>query len=166
MSKILIPLDRSEYSEKILPQIQKFFNPKETELVLFYAAPASKGVDLTVPQRGSPEVVTPRYGTVQLSDDLPHISYTGELEEAQREQAENVLIHIGQPLKNAGYKVSVLVAFGDPADEILHAIEGEGVDMVAMTTHAREGIKKLFLGSVTEKVLHHTSVPLLVMHPS
>ncbi len=39
-------------------------------------------------------------------------------------------------------------------------------DLVAMATHGRSGVARWALGSVTEAVLHHTTLPLLVVHPS
>lgn len=51
---------------------------------------------------------------------------------------------------------------GDPAGEILATARGDGADLIAMTTHGRSGLSRLVLGSVTEKVLRKTLVPLLV----
>jgi nucleotide-binding universal stress UspA family protein len=63
-------------------------------------------------------------------------------------------------LRNQGLRAKVLVAEGDPAEEILNAcLPG---DLLAMTTHGRGGIKRLLLGSVAEKVIHQSTVPVLV----
>ena len=53
----------------------------------------------------------------------------------------------------------------DPASEILDTSRGQKADLIAMTTHARSGVSRWMLGSVTEKVLRGAGVPLLVVRP-
>lgn len=69
------------------------------------------------------------------------------------------------PLRQAGYAVSVAVRFGEPAEEILRFIESEGVQLVAMTTHGRTGLRRLIFGSVAEQVLRRVVVPVLLFCP-
>jgi nucleotide-binding universal stress UspA family protein len=57
-------------------------------------------------------------------------------------------------------------ADGVPEDVIVSAAAERGVDLVVMGTHGHSGLQKFFLGSVTEKVLHRTRVPLLTLSPS
>jgi nucleotide-binding universal stress UspA family protein len=52
---------------------------------------------------------------------------------------------------------------GAPDDTILAAASRLGVDLVVMGTHGLSGFQKLFLGSVTERVLHQLHVPLLTL---
>ncbi|KAF0244223.1 MAG: UspA domain-containing [Planctomycetota bacterium] len=60
--------------------------------------------------------------------------------------------------------VDPLVRLGDPASEILDACRTHDADLVAMTTHGRRGLSRLVMGSVTEKVLRASTVPVLVVH--
>jgi nucleotide-binding universal stress UspA family protein len=53
---------------------------------------------------------------------------------------------------------------GDPATEILRAIEELKPAMVAMGTHGRKGLTHLLLGSVTEKIVRASPVPVLTIH--
>lgn len=55
---------------------------------------------------------------------------------------------------------------GVPEAVIVSAAAERGVDLVVMGTHGHSGFEKFFLGSVTEKVLHRTRVPLLTLSPS
>jgi nucleotide-binding universal stress UspA family protein len=60
-------------------------------------------------------------------------------------------------------RVDIQVSEGPAAEGIL-AIAGEkAVDMIVMATHGRTGVRRLMLGSVTEKVLRTTGCPLLVV---
>lgn len=52
---------------------------------------------------------------------------------------------------------------GEPAEEILKACEEDGIDLLAMATHGRSGPGRWVFGSVTEKVLHAATAPLLVV---
>lgn len=54
------------------------------------------------------------------------------------------------------------VAVGKPAAEILRAAQGAGVDLIVMSSHGRSGVRKMFFGSTTERVLRETTVPVLV----
>jgi len=58
-------------------------------------------------------------------------------------------------------KVEVLVEFG-PSGQILAAVQREGIDLVALTTHGRAGVSRWIYGSVAEAVIRECRVPLLV----
>jgi nucleotide-binding universal stress UspA family protein len=49
-----------------------------------------------------------------------------------------------------------------PARAILDIADEHGVDLIAMETHGRSGVAKLLLGSVTDKVVRASPVPVLV----
>lgn len=49
------------------------------------------------------------------------------------------------------------------ADSILEAAKSESADIIVMGSHGRGGLDKLIMGSVAEKVLHHSSVPLFII---
>ena len=51
---------------------------------------------------------------------------------------------------------------GYPPETILAAAESTGCDLIVMGTHGRTGLGRALLGSVTERVLHHAKVPVLV----
>jgi len=52
---------------------------------------------------------------------------------------------------------------GNPSREIVRYAEDEGCDLVVMGTHGRGGIDRLLLGSVAEKVVRSSSVPVLTV---
>jgi nucleotide-binding universal stress UspA family protein len=49
-----------------------------------------------------------------------------------------------------------------PYEAIINAAEENGCDLILMASHGRRGVKGLLLGSETQKVLTHSSVPVLV----
>jgi nucleotide-binding universal stress UspA family protein len=64
----------------------------------------------------------------------------------------------------AGIHVDVeLVRGGDAAAEITRYANTHDVDLIAVTTHGRTGVRRLALGSVAESVIRHTRIPVLVL---
>ena len=57
-----------------------------------------------------------------------------------------------------------MLRMGDPATQILQAIDELKPAMVAMGTHGRKGIERFLLGSVTEKVVRSSAAPVLTVH--
>jgi nucleotide-binding universal stress UspA family protein len=62
-----------------------------------------------------------------------------------------------------GLVASTEVVEGDPAAEILRKADELGVDLVVMGTHGKGLLEHAFLGSVAEKVLHRTKIPVLTI---
>ncbi|OGO25315.1 MAG: hypothetical protein A2144_09740 [Chloroflexi bacterium RBG_16_50_9] len=56
-----------------------------------------------------------------------------------------------------------MVAIGNQADGILKAAEEAKADMIAMSTHGRSGLRRWAFGSITDKVLRGSSVPVLTV---
>ena len=56
-----------------------------------------------------------------------------------------------------------LITVGKPADEILRAVEEKDIDLVISATRGRSGLKRLILGSVTERLMLTLPCPLLVL---
>ena len=63
----------------------------------------------------------------------------------------------------AGVKASGEMHLGLPYDEILRFSKRQGADAIVMGTHGRGGLKRLFLGSVAESVLHRASCPVVIV---
>lgn len=163
--KVLIPIDRTDYSLRILPFVGEFISPKDTRLILLYVADPLVGLGATSSIYDADYLQLDPL-PVRSVERMPHPIYAGQREDAKMLEIEACLKPLARQLEQAGYSVTSRVEFGEPAEEILRLIQDEKIDLVAMTTHAREGFKRLFFGSVAEKVLHHVHIPILLMHPS
>jgi nucleotide-binding universal stress UspA family protein len=65
--------------------------------------------------------------------------------------------------KAAGLEAESILLKGNPAEEILDFAEGQEVDMIVVGSLGKSGIKRVMLGSVSEKVVRHAKVPVLVV---
>ena len=61
-------------------------------------------------------------------------------------------------------KVYPIVRLGEAGDEIVHATQHEGADLLVMATHGLTGWRHLLFGSVAERVLRLTQSPILIVH--
>lgn len=59
--------------------------------------------------------------------------------------------------------IKILVAEGDSAESILLAAKETHADIVVMGSHSKRWLEEILIGSVTEKVLHHASIPLYIV---
>jgi nucleotide-binding universal stress UspA family protein len=60
--------------------------------------------------------------------------------------------------------VTTILRHGDPAEEILAVVRAQPVDLVCMGARGRGRITGALLGSVSSAVLHHSPVPVVVLH--
>jgi len=82
--------------------------------------------------------------------------------ETQREHAETAIEGTVDDLP-AGLDVERVVAEGVPKTEILDYVEERGMDMIVMGTHGRTGIDHYLIGSVAEKVIRRSPVPVVTV---
>jgi len=133
--RILVPLDGSKCAESIIPRVEELITGKNTGICLLRVVSASTfpGVD---PTEAQVKVVR---------------------------EAEEYLKGLENDLRAKGLDVDAHVRYGDDAEEILdHAAQKE-IDLIAMSTHGRSGVKRFFLGSVAEKVMRHTPKPVFLV---
>jgi nucleotide-binding universal stress UspA family protein len=129
----------------------------------------------------------PAQGEIHLTHLVRHISAREEkayeqfgladLRQAALRQFEHYLQAIKERLSHempAETTVDITWSIGeciDVAESLLQVAEGEGVgthtpsDLIALTTHGRSGLERWVKGSVAERVLSSTTMPLLVVHP-
>jgi nucleotide-binding universal stress UspA family protein len=163
--KVLIPLDGSALSRQIAPYVQRLFRPADCALMLLRVTERPSGRTANPPRPISLTWTEPFYAAGQDIALAQHPTYASQVWENVRSTAEQDLRHAARALIDAGYPVSLLVRCGDPAQLIVEVAASERVDLVAMATHGRTGLRRLVLGSVTEAVLRELSVPLLLVRP-
>lgn len=140
---ILTLLDGSARAERILPQVEAIAERFGAEIVLLQVIePASVGI-------------TTRDGSTMVLMGLV---------DQQISEARAYLEGLRAQIQSRGLKARVLVAYGPPVSIILDAAEREGADLIAMASHGRTGLERVFYGSVAAGVLNQASQPLLLIH--
>ena len=140
ISKILVPIDGSELSERALGQAVSLAQSNSAQLIV-----------LRVMDPGS-----------ELSGEFSVTAYGTALDEMQKE-LKNYLALQQQELQKSGLEVECVSQVGQPAKRIVKVAEEKMVDLIVMSSHGRSGIRRWFLGSVAEEVLRHSSVPILML---
>jgi nucleotide-binding universal stress UspA family protein len=135
LERILVPLDGSETSEAVLPQVRRLLMRKDAEVFLLQVAEVD---------------YLPTYESSRLRVELPEL-------------AQQYVRRLARRLEEDGVRTRPLVATGAPAPEILAAAAEHKVSLIAMATHGRTGLSRWTLGSVTEKLLRASPVPVLAM---
>ncbi|KTG08716.1 stress response protein [Haloprofundus marisrubri] len=95
---------------------------------------------------------------------LPMESSWDGIDEMLRSDAEAALEDVRRLADERGVSVEAAVVDGSPSREIVSYAEREGCDLIVMGTHGRGGIDRLLLGSVAEKVVRGSNVPVLTVH--
>ncbi|KDS90875.1 stress response protein [Halorubrum saccharovorum] len=80
-----------------------------------------------------------------------------------RDDANEAVAEVESLAAETDLGVETAVAEGSPSKEIIRHAEANGCDLIVMGTHGRGGIDRLLLGSVAEKVVRGSSVPVLTV---
>ena len=140
MKKILISVDGSEYSQKALEEGRKIAEAFCSEVIL-----------------------------LNVVNDFKHnyfheSVYLYEQTKESFEQHGKIIIEkAGETFEGFCGTLQAEIRIGDPAEQIINTIEELNPDLVLMGSKGLTGIKKVVIGSVSDKVLHHTNKPVLIV---
>jgi nucleotide-binding universal stress UspA family protein len=158
-NNILIPLDGSELSKLSLPVGEEIAARLKIPVILFEMA--LKGY----PSTNSSYMYGSEY--VKTSDRNEQVieSNYAQVNEAEESRIHAELNAIEKEFREKGLSVDHIITSGiDPAKEILRISKERGIDLIVMSTRGRSGVNRWLFGSVTEKVLHYSDVPLLLIN--
>lgn len=146
MKKILIPVDGSEYSLKALEQAKELMGAFGCQVLLVHAV---EGPNLHR----------------RLNLGAPQMEWTKEIfDENDIQDAEKMLQEYKDSFGDKKDQVSTQVLLGFASDEIIKAINESDVDLAIMGSRGiGSTFYRNFMGSVTNKVLHHAEKPILVV---
>ena len=140
--KILFPVDLSEVSPKIAPYVKEMASKFGSEVHLVFVAR-----------------VLQHFTSIYV----PHPSVSNFEAEVVQGAEKKLKEFVDEHFQDVSPKAKVIL--GDAAEEILNYVRSEGVDLVIMGTHGRKGLEKIVFGSVAERVLHKSPVPVLTINP-
>lgn len=138
---ILVPLDGSKRAENILRHVEQLAFHYNANIIFLQVIKPPTMPGYTVP---NPEL------------------YERLIEDQLREAKKYLDGHKGQFMEK-NIKSKSRVASGSVVKEILRAAEQENADLIAICSHGRGGLSRLFYGSVASGVLNRVDRPLLVI---
>lgn len=138
--KILVPLDGSKRAEAIMPHVEDLAQCYQAQVVLL-------------------QVIEPKPllidGTYAVPDLVEH--------EQHLKTAESYLLALQGKLRQKGIEVKTHIAQGPVVTEIIDTAERENADLIALASHGRTGLARVFYGSVAAGILHRVDRPLLLV---
>ena len=142
-NKILFPVDLSETSPKIVPFVTSMAEKFDSTVHILFVA---------------------RVFQYFKSIYVPHPSIN-MFENEIFEGAQKSLLEFAEEYFKDADRIKTSVVKGDAAEEILSYIKKEGIDLLIMGTHGRQGLDKVIFGSVAERVSKTAPVPVLLVNP-
>ena len=104
---------------------------------------------------------------VESTDDFDWTSLPGYWDGSSsevRERGEEVLADARETAESDGLTVvSAELVVGRPATSIVEYASDESIDLIVMGSHGREGLSRYILGSVAERVLRRSTVPVTII---
>jgi len=138
---ILVPLDGSTRAERILKHVENLAQ-------LF----KSKVIFLQV-------VSSPHF----VGAEMTNISLYQQLLEQGMQEAKSYLKALKGEFREKGIEAKIRVVNGPVVRSIIECAESEDADLIAIASHGRTGLSRVFYGSAAAGVLNHIQQPLLVI---
>jgi nucleotide-binding universal stress UspA family protein len=143
--KILVPVDYSDHSRRVVETAARLGPPGETEIVIAHVWETQPQIPAHL------KVTTPEGRTCSIAELL-------------HEEADGAMNTFMASLPEPGSvkRARCLLSGSAPEAIVDEAVRGK-YDLIAMGTHGRTGLGRLFLGSVAEKVLRASPIPVLTV---
>ncbi len=138
--RILVPLDGSKVAEGVLPHAKALAYSEGAELILLTVG-ANPALDFAFSDPGLADLAV----------------------QEQEERSKKYIGEIESQLREAGFKTASLLRVGSVAEVILGVAEEMQIDVIAMSTHGRTGPARWLLGSIAERVVRSSKVPVLLI---
>lgn len=161
--KILYPTDGSHGAKAALPHVRDLASTYDATVHVLYAIDTTEvGIGMVGHQDTESE---PGMVGGHGRDDGPGMvgaqPMPDDTREALEEQGEAVVDSVAGELE--GVDTRTVVDSGDPYQVILDHADDEEIDLVVMGTHGRTGTDRYLLGSITEKVVRTSDVPVVTV---
>ncbi len=139
--KILVCVDLSESTEKIVKKIEELAKSLSAEVWLLHnAEPAPDVVEFKVDPLAARESLAKKF----------HVEHRQIQELADR-------------MRKAGIDTTALLVHGTTVEAILQEASDVAADLIVVGSHGRGAMYKLLVGSVSEGILHKSPLPVLVI---
>jgi nucleotide-binding universal stress UspA family protein len=154
LKHVLVPLDGSQLAERILAPATDLGGLMDADYTLLRVMTPLRHT------RFEPEGAS----VTQIADSI--LRQIEKVQAGLHKEAQDYLAGVADKLRARSLQVHAKVAIDEyPAEAILKEVAGSATSLIALETHGRGGLARLMLGSIADKVLRGSSVPVLVQHP-
>ena len=144
--KIMVPLDGSELAECVIPYVEDFIDQGQVESIVFV------------------RVIKPVISPASFEDGMAYIPEDWSKVEAEKKAfAESYLNNVVSRLKQDNVKFKTEVLVGRIGDSLLDYIKANDFDLILIATHGRSGLSRWVRGSVADKILSASHIPVLMV---
>jgi nucleotide-binding universal stress UspA family protein len=152
VSNILVPLDGSKLGECVIPFLKAM-----ARLTL------TKDSKMTLLNVKEPSLVNADYPekTMRMGWDDHVKQQTAWIEKNSQEYLNNMKLI----LADTAIKVNTEIIAGDPGESIMNYALHKSVNLIILATHGMTGIARLEYGAVADKILHRSTIPVLLIRP-
>ena len=164
--RIMIPLDGSDLAECVLPHAEAFFKNGLVEKAAFVTVlePLSRslldstyGFKLLAPANEPP--ITGQETIYSLN-----IEEAAKMESQRKSSAMQYLNGVATRFSTYGIKMICEVLEGHVADSLATYAEDNDIDLILVATHGRSGLGRWVMGSVADRILRASHVPVFMVH--
>ena len=142
--KILVPLDGSKLAECVFPHVRALVEGCRVGKIVFM------------------RVVEPIKAIV-VADAMMSAKDVERITASMVSEAEIYLKSLGQGSKYGGAEVESQVKMGNVAETLVDYATENGVDLIVVATHGRSGVSRWVWGSVADRILRASCVPVLMV---
>jgi len=155
-TRILVPLDGSRFGGAALKYATDLAGRYGAEIILMQSVvPATPAAIPATPEGTmSAAVVQTAVQAARVEDRRNTVKARRYLQRKAREAAAR------------GVKCSYKNVMGQPAPSIMRLCRAEDADLIVMSSHGKGGLKRAFMGSVSDEVVRQSRVPVLVIRPA
>ncbi len=147
LSRIMVTLDGSEIAETALEEVVELAKMLDARVVAIRVVPP-------------PPVLYESYAFSGYNT-----GWVDDLMVSEQETARSYIDGVVNRLHQLGIAAEGIVATGLVAEAILEEADKQKIELIAMATHGRSGIGRWALGSVAERVIAGTKIPLILFRP-
>jgi nucleotide-binding universal stress UspA family protein len=148
--RILVCLDGSELAEQIMPYAAAEATHFESKVALLQVVQEPVVFGPALPGEAPMPIET---------------SATIEQTKQALNNAKDYLENLAEPLRKKGIQVETVAIPGRADEAILDYASANRIDLIAMATHGRGGLRRAVFGSVADRVLRESGLPMLVIRP-
>jgi nucleotide-binding universal stress UspA family protein len=150
--RIVVCLDGSSVAEAILPYVTDEALAHHSRVVLLRVVSLPE-ITIPVGIPGEPGIPIATEGAARRTRN-------------EASEADAYLKGIAKPLRAKGLKVERVVVPGSSGEAIIDYARENKAKLIAIATHGHGGVRRFVLGSTADYVLHHSTVPLLMVRPA